>query len=170
LEFTLTIPGALELIQDFSRDSSLIVSAGTVLKTEDARKAVAAGAHYLVSPITDAELIAEAAALKVPMMAGGHTPTELYKAYLLGAPLQKLFPAPAGGSAYVRSCLAPMPFLRIVPTNGIDLENAVPYLEAGSFAVGFVNSLFPADAVKEGRWDEIEQLAIQLRSKVSAGK
>lgn len=168
LEFTLTIPGALELIRDFSRDTNLIVGAGTVLSKEDARKAVAAGARYLVCPVTEAEIIAEATALGLTIMSGGHTLAELWNAYKLGAPLQKLFPAPAGGPNYVRACLGPMPFLRIVPTNGVDLENAAAYLQAGSFAVGFVNSLFPPDVLQEQRWDQIEQLAVRLRSAVSA--
>ncbi|MCB9853889.1 MAG: 2-dehydro-3-deoxyphosphogluconate aldolase, partial [Phycisphaerales bacterium] len=65
IEFTLTIPDAFDRIADFAKDDSLIVGAGTVLTTDDARRAVDAGAKFLVSPITDADVIAEANRLNV---------------------------------------------------------------------------------------------------------
>ena len=77
-------------------------------------------------------------------MAGSHTPTEMLRAHRAGAPLQKLFPAPGIGAAYVKACLGPMPFLRIVPTAGVDQSNAAAYLAAGAFAVGFVAAFFCA--------------------------
>jgi len=73
--------------------------------------------------------------------------------------LCKLFPAPAGGPAWVRSVLGPMPYLKIVPTNGVDEHNAAEWVAAGVFAAGFVAPLFvPAD-IAAGRWDAIEQRA-----------
>ena len=53
-------------------------------------------------------------------MPGTHTPTEMLLAHRSGAQLQKLFPVPGAGPAYVKACLGPMPFLRIVPTHGVD--------------------------------------------------
>lgn len=163
IEFTLTIPGAFELIQDFARRAELAVGAGTVLSVSDARRAVEAGACFIVSPVLDPQIIAEARAMNVAVMPGTHTPTELWHAYQLGAPLQKLFPAPAGGPAYVKSCLGPMPFLRIVPTNGVDASNALEYLRAGAYAVGFGHALFSLEFVSNGRYDLIEERARMLR-------
>src|SRR5207245_11488961 len=57
VEFTLTIPGALDLVQEFSRRQDLIVGAGTVLTTGEARSAVDRGARFLVSPVIDQEVI-----------------------------------------------------------------------------------------------------------------
>ncbi|MCP3903291.1 MAG: bifunctional 4-hydroxy-2-oxoglutarate aldolase/2-dehydro-3-deoxy-phosphogluconate aldolase, partial [Planctomycetes bacterium] len=68
VEFTLTTPGALELIGAFSRRDDVVTGAGTVLTVEDARAAVDAGASFLVSPVTDEAVIEEAARLGVAMM------------------------------------------------------------------------------------------------------
>ena len=96
------------------------------------------------------------------MMPGTHTPTEMLRAHRAGAQLQKLFPVPANGPKFVRACLGPMPFLRIVPTNGVHKNNAAGYFKAGAFAVGFVASLFDATALEEGDFDRIEERAREL--------
>jgi 2-dehydro-3-deoxyphosphogluconate aldolase / (4S)-4-hydroxy-2-oxoglutarate aldolase len=166
IEFTLTVPGALELIADFSKRQGLIVGAGTVLTVVDARKSVDAGASFLVSPVCDEVVIKEATNLEVASMPGTSTPTEMLQAHRAGAQLQKLFPAPAGGPAFVSSVLAPLPFLKIVPTNGIDESNAADYLKAGAFAVGFVKALFDPDDLRNERYDKIEQIAKKLISAV----
>ncbi len=162
IEFTLTTPGALELIGEFSKRQGIVVGAGTVLTADDAKAAVDAGAAFLVSPVVDEALIEAARSLGVAMMPGTHTPTEMLRAHRAGASLQKLFPAPGIGPAYVKACLGPMPFLRIVPTSGVDESNAAAYLQAGAFAVGFVTSLFDPDDLAAGRFDTIEQRARSL--------
>src|SRR5262245_10834957 len=167
VEFTLTVPGALELISDFAKRDGLVVGAGTVLTIEDARKSVAAGASFLVSPVCDEIVIKEASNLDVAAMPGTSTPTEMLLAHRAGAQLQKLFPAPAGGPAFISSVLAPLPFLKIVPTNGIDENNAADYLKAGAFAVGFVKALFEPDDLRNERYDKIEQRAKILKSSVN---
>lgn len=167
VEFTLTIPGALELIADLSRGEGLVVGAGTVLDSRMAEQAVAAGARYLVSPVFDPEVVATARRLGVAMMPGVHTPTEALAAHRAGAPLQKVFPAPAGGPAWVRSTLAPLPFLRLVPTNGVDQANAQAWLEAGAWAVGFTTSLFDPELLARRDIDAVEERARALREAVS---
>lgn len=147
-EFTLGTPGALDLVREFSRDPSLVVGVGTVLTVAQAQEAVAAGAQFLVSPVVDEAVIAAATALGVASLPGAVTPTELWQAWQAGATLCKLFPAPP--PADVRTILGPMPFLRLVPTSGADLENAAAYVEAGVFAVGFVRPLFDPSEVAAG--------------------
>jgi Entner-Doudoroff aldolase len=164
LEFTLTIPGAFELIQDFSRRPDCWVGAGTVLEVAEAEKAVASGARFLVSPVVDPQVIRAAQDLGVAAMPGTHTPTEMLLAHRSGAPLQKLFPAPGLGPAYVSSCLAPLPFLRLVPTNGVDESNALAWLDAGAFALGFVKPLFDPKDLAQGRYDRIEERARRIRA------
>jgi len=168
LEFTLTTPGALELVTEFSRRPDLVVGAGTVLTVENARDAVRAGARFLVSPVMDEEVVRAAVDLGAVAIPGCHTPTELLRAHRAGAALQKLFPAPAGGPEYVRSVLAPMPFLRILPTNGVTADNAAAWLAAGAVAVGFVKSLFPADDLAAGRFDRVEAHAREMLAAVRA--
>ena len=159
IEFTYSIPEALDLIKDFSALPGIVVGAGTVLSIEEARNAVEAGARYLVSPVMDETIIEEAKSLGVAAMPGCSTPTEMLKAHRAGAALQKLFPGAGTGPAFVQQTLGPLPFLRIVPTSGVTLENAADYLRAGSFAVGFVNSLFDPSEIEAEDFEGIERRA-----------
>jgi 2-dehydro-3-deoxyphosphogluconate aldolase/(4S)-4-hydroxy-2-oxoglutarate aldolase len=159
VEFTLTIPGVFELVQDFSNRPGLVVGTGTVMDAVQARRSVDAGARFLVSPVVDEPVIQAASNLGVACMPGTNTPTEMLRAHRAGAQLCKLFPGPGGGPAWVSSVLAPMPFLKIVPTNGVDEHNAGDWMAAGAFAVGYVATLFMADDIAAGRWDAIESRA-----------
>ncbi len=162
IEFTLTIPSAFELIQEFSQRPGVVVGAGTVLTTQDAEAAVKAGAICLVSPVVDEAVIDAAKSLNVAMMPGTYTPTEMLRAHRAGGQLQKLFPAPGLGARYVKACLGPMPFLKIVPTNGVDANNVAEYLAAGAFAIGFVAPLFDAAEMAAGEFGRIEERASGL--------
>lgn len=149
IEFTLTTPGAFELITEFSRRTDLLVGAGTVLTIEQARKAVAAGAKFLVSPICDPIIVTEAAALDVASIPGAFTPTEMEMAHRLGADFVKVFPAPAGGVGFIEAVRGPLPHLRLFPTAGVTTENFVEFLKAGCVGVGFVRPLFePSDLAR----------------------
>lgn len=156
LEFTLTVPDALARISEFSRVEGVAVGAGTVLTIEQARDAVKAGARFLVSPVVDEAVIDEAKRLNVAMMPGCYSPTELLRAHRAGAALQKLFPAPEPLPNFIKSVRGPLPFLRIVPTNGVHENNVAAVLKAGAFAVGFVNNLFDPNDLAQGRFDRIE--------------
>jgi Entner-Doudoroff aldolase len=162
IEFTLTTPGAYELIAEFAQRDGLAVGAGTVLSVEQAEQSVEAGSRFLVSPVVDEAVIEAAKRLDVAVMPGTHTPTEMWRAHVAGAPLQKLFPAPGTGPKHVKSILAPMPFLRIVPTNGVHENNAASYLKAGAFAVGFTTALFNPKEMAERRYDRVRERAERL--------
>jgi Entner-Doudoroff aldolase len=162
LEFTLNTPGALERIGEFSAREDLVVGAGTVLSVEEARAALSAGAAFLVSPVLDDEVVRAAGEAGVAVIPGTQSPTEMLRAYRLGAPLQKLFPAPGPGPAFVRACLGPMPFLRLVPTNDVDAANAADYLRAGAFAVGCGNRLFAPEDLDRGRFAAVERRAAAM--------
>lgn len=159
VEFTLTIPGALELIEEFSAREGIIVGAGTVLTVEDAQRAVRAGAQFLVAPTVDPAVIRAANDMNVAMMPGCATPTEMLLAHRTGARLQKLFPEQGIGPRWVQQVLGPMPFLNIVPTAGVTPENAADYLRAGACAVGFVNSVFDPKWIAEANWKAIQSRA-----------
>jgi len=155
IEFTLTVPGVFDLVRDFSRREDLVVGTGTVMDVEQAQQSVEAGARFLVSPVVDEAVIRAATELGVASMPGTHTPTEMLRAHRAGAQLCKLFPCPHGGPDWVRSVLGPMPFLKIVPTNGVDQHNAGDWIAAGAFAAGFV-----------APWDAIEERARQCLAAV----
>lgn len=162
IEFTLTTPGALELIADFSTQDDLLVGAGTVLELQQARDAVAAGARFLVSPVCDPEIIAEARRCGVVSIPGTSTPTEMMTAHRYGADLVKLFPAPADVVDFVTAVLGPLPHLRIFPTAGVTVDNFLDVLAAGAAAVGFVRSLFDPADMKPGVFGAVERRAADI--------
>ncbi len=159
IEFTLTTPGALALISEFVNNNTLVVGAGTVMTVDQVREAKAAGAHFVVSPICDPEIIAEAGRQDLACIPGGSTPTELEQAHRLGADFVKLFPAPAGGVEFVKAVRAPLPHLRFYPTNGITIENFLEYLDAGCAGVGFARWLFDPSDLASGRFEAIQHRA-----------
>ena len=75
--------------------------------------------------------------------------------------MQKRFPGGAG-PLEIRAILAPLPMLKLVPTNGVDLTNVAAFLEAGAWACGLVASLFPPDVLARRDWDAIEANARAL--------
>jgi Entner-Doudoroff aldolase len=168
IEFTLTIPGVYELVRDFSQREDLIVGTGTVMDAYQAQQSVEAGSRFLVSPVMDEAVITAANELGVASMPGCHTPTEMLHASRAGAQLCKLFPRPHGGPDWIRAVLGPMPYLKIVPTNGADQHNAGDWIAAGAFAVGFVAPLFVASDIAAGRWDAIEERARQCLTAAQA--
>ncbi len=168
VELTLGTPDALTVVAELAGREGLLVGAGTVLTPAEARAAVAAGAAFLVSPVVDEAVISEAARLGVAMIPGAATPSEMLRAHRAGAPLQKLFPAPVDGPGWVRAVLGPLPFLRIVPTSGVDAGNAAAFLAAGAHAVGFVRPLFDPDEVARGDVAAIEARARRLLAAVDA--
>ncbi len=144
LEITMTIPGAIELIGELTGEykTAAVIGAGTVLDAEIARRCVAAGAQFIVSPITDSETISFCNQNEIIVMPGALTPTEIFAAQTAGADIVKVFPVGAmGGVSYLKSVKAVFPHIEIVPTGGIDLENAVDYLRAGALAVGIGSEL-----------------------------
>jgi 2-dehydro-3-deoxyphosphogluconate aldolase / (4S)-4-hydroxy-2-oxoglutarate aldolase len=166
VEFTLTTPGALDLVAAFAKRGDLVVGAGTVLEPRVARDAVAAGASFLVSPVTDPEIIREAQALDVVSIPGTSTPTEMLAAHRAGADILKIFPAPADLPAFITQVRGPFPELRLFPTAGVTLENIEAVLRAGAFGAGFVASLFTAADLASGNFGAIEAQARTICDKV----
>ncbi len=161
-EFTLTTPGAFDLISTFARDERLVVGAGTVLTVDDARRATEAGARFLVSPITDGDIIEAAHRFGAACIPGAVTPTEMVAAHRLGADLIKFFPAQGDVADYVRSIRGPLPHLRIFPTSGVTEDNFKAILDAGAVGVGFVGGLFaPVDMASEN-FQFIEERAARI--------
>lgn len=162
LEFTVSTPGAYDLIAEFSRRPGLIVGAGTVLDLASLEAAVGAGAKFLVSPVLDPQIVGAARELDVAILPGCYTPTELLSAHRAGSAAQKLFPAPGDIATYLRAVLGPMPFLRVIPTNGVHGGNASEVLAAGAVGVGFTTSLFDLTEVEHRQTEKIFERARSL--------
>ena len=135
IEVTVEGEGGFDAI-DAIAGGDMIVGAGTILTIQQARRAVAAGASFLVMPHLDIELIGWASAHAVPLVPGALTPTEVVTAWRHQPPAVKVFPAHIGGPEYLKSLRGPFPDLALVPTGGIDAGNVSAYLEAGAVAVG----------------------------------
>ncbi|GGR76665.1 hypothetical protein GCM10010269_14830 [Streptomyces humidus] len=158
-EVTLRTPGAERVLREMAAHGGLIVGAGTVLTPEQAERAVAAGARFVVSPGFDEEVVAKCRELGVPVVPGVATATELMRALRAGLHTVKLFPAePLGGPRTLRALAAPFPGVRFVPTGGIDASRMAAYLaEPAVLAVG--GSWMAAPALLErGDHDEIRRL------------
>lgn len=112
------------------------VGAGTVLSIDAARRAVDAGATFLVSPHLDADLVRWAAERGIPALPGCATPTELLTAWRAGAAAMKVFPASSLGPSFLRECRGPFPGLPLLPTGGVTVDNAASFVAAGAIAVG----------------------------------
>jgi 2-dehydro-3-deoxyphosphogluconate aldolase/(4S)-4-hydroxy-2-oxoglutarate aldolase len=92
-------------------------------------------------------------------LCGGQTPTELLDAFEAGAEMVKVFPARLGGPKFIKDLLAPLPFLKLVPTGGVSPENAREFLEAGAVAVGIGGNLISNKLVAAGAFDQITETA-----------
>ena len=158
VEFTLTTPGSLNLITQFRENDDLIVGAGTVMSPTIAQEAVEAGAQFLVSPVCNVDVIQEAEKLDVVSIPGTFTATEMETAHRAGADFVKLFPAPENVAEYIRFILAPLPYLKIFPTSGVNLDNMLDVLQAGAAGIGF-GALFNPEMIRNKNYDGIRQRA-----------
>ncbi len=173
VEITLTTPGALEGIRDVVARADLsdsIVGAGTVLDERSARDVIAAGARFVVSPTFDEAVLRVCREANVPYMPGALTPRELLEAWRAGASPIKLFPASLVGPGYIRDVLAPLPFLRLVPSGGVSLENAGAWIRAGAAAVSVGSALVSASLVTEAAWDRLAARALALVERVAEAR
>ena len=172
VEITLTTPGALDAIAELAaeRAPGYVVGAGTGLDETAARDAIAAGAAFVVSPTLDRAVVRHCRDHNVPCMPGAFTPTELLEACRAGAAAQKLFPASALGPSSLREILAPLPFLRVVPSGGVTLENAGDWIRAGAAAVSVGSALVSAALVRERQWPELTTRARAFVDTVAAAR
>jgi len=163
LEITLTIPEAYAVIGELAYDKNILIAAGTVLNAEMAELAMKAGAKWIISPHTDAEIISYCKFKHIFVSPGALSPNEVYNAWNLGADIVKVFPiSNIGGSKHIRALLEPLPFLKLMPNGSIYADNALEYLEAGAVAVGVGSSIFDKVAIQNGDYDRITEKVHRL--------
>jgi 2-dehydro-3-deoxyphosphogluconate aldolase/(4S)-4-hydroxy-2-oxoglutarate aldolase len=168
IEIALNMPGALDAIRELKERDDTIVGAGTVVNSKLARDAVEAGAQFVVSPHTDRRVIDTAKELGVFASTGAATPTEVVTAWALGARLVKIFPASSfGGPAHIAALKGPLPFVDLIATGGVDIDNILDYFRAGASAVGVASGLIDRSAVESGKWNVITHKARALTAKLS---
>jgi 2-dehydro-3-deoxyphosphogluconate aldolase / (4S)-4-hydroxy-2-oxoglutarate aldolase len=172
LEITMTVPRAIELIAEIAPTlpSSFIFGAGTVVDGETARRAIAAGAQFLVSPVFRRDVITAAHAQDVPALPGCLTPTEILEAWDAGADIVKVFPATALGPGYLKDVRAPLPHVKLMPTGGVTVDNAGDWIRAGAVAVGVGSALLDAKAIASGSFGSIVENARRIVANVRAAR
>lgn len=172
MEVTFTVPGAPDVIRAVGKEygDRVLLGAGTVTSTEQAKQAFDAGAKYLVAPNTNVQVIESAQRLGLPMFPGAFTPTEVQRAWELGASAVKIFPASVGGPDYIKALKGPYPDIPMVPTGGVNDETVGAFFKAGAFAVGAGGSLFDKKLLKAKEFAKMTQIAQRFMQAVAAAR
>jgi 2-dehydro-3-deoxyphosphogluconate aldolase/(4S)-4-hydroxy-2-oxoglutarate aldolase len=137
----------------------MFVGAGTVLTCDQVKAAFDAGAKYIISPNTDAEIIEHTKKLGMISIPGAMTPTEIITAHNAGADYVKLFPCGSLGPAYIKDVISPINHIKMMAVGGITLENMAGFLSLGIIGVGIGGTLCSKKLIVEGRFDQLEENA-----------
>ncbi|MEM6806481.1 MAG: bifunctional 4-hydroxy-2-oxoglutarate aldolase/2-dehydro-3-deoxy-phosphogluconate aldolase, partial [Bacteroidota bacterium] len=143
LEVTLNSANALDHIKQWRKNSpaSTLIGAGTVISSKDAANAAESGAQFIVTPAFKQEIIETAHSYGIPVFMGAMTPTEILTAWEAGADVIKVFPASALGIRYFKAVKGPLNQIPLMPTGGVNVENAKDWLALGAVALGLGSSL-----------------------------
>ena len=168
LEVTLTVPKALDVISAV-RDKlgdKILLGAGTILDEATARSAILAGAEFLVTPVVRPAVIETCHRYDKSIMCGAFTPTEILTAWEAGAEFIKVFPAEVGGPGYLKAVHGPLPYVRLLPTGGVNLDTLGDFVKAGASAVGLGSNLVTKEALAKGDMDAIKTMAERYVAKM----
>ena len=172
IELTMTTPGAAGILADVRRTfgDDVLAGMGSVLDAEGTRRAIDAGARYIVSPVFRPAVIDEAHRLGVAAMPAGFTPTEILAAHEAGADVVKVTPAEVLGPAFIKGVLAPIPFLKLMPTGGVTPDNVGEWLRAGAVAVGVGSALVDPKLVAAQDFAALTERARRMVAGVAAAR
>lgn len=146
---------AIKLIKENCQE--MTVGAGTVLTIEQVELAKSAGAEYIVSPDTDAEVIKRTVELGMVSLPGAYTASEVKKAHNAGADFVKLFPC--SDASYLKALKAPLSHIKFLAVGGVNTENARDFINAGAVGVGVGSSLVNKKWLDDGDDYKITQVA-----------
>jgi 2-dehydro-3-deoxyphosphogluconate aldolase/(4S)-4-hydroxy-2-oxoglutarate aldolase len=167
VEITFSVPDADDVIRRLRGDKRVTVGAGTILSVADLKKALKAGASYIVSPNCDEEVVRltkKEGAMSVP---GACTPTEIYRAYKAGGDIIKLFPfVEIGGLGFLKAVRGPLPFVNYMLCGGANLENITKYLAAQAAGILIGTAIIRRELVAAKDWKAITGLAATFVAKV----
>jgi len=162
-EITLRTPAGIEAISLMrAAQPDLLVGAGTVLTTDQAARAIDAGAQFVVMPGFGAEVVALCRARGVPVYPGVVTPTEVMRALDAGVSDLKFFPAgTSGGLAHLRALAGPFASVRFIPTGGIGLAELSAYLATPSVMAVGGSWMVKPELLDAGAWATVTTLAAE---------
>jgi 2-dehydro-3-deoxyphosphogluconate aldolase/(4S)-4-hydroxy-2-oxoglutarate aldolase len=172
VEITMTIPGAVALIADLTRNSpDVIIGAGTLFDTETASRCLDAGAKFLTSPGLDLALVEFAVKNEIVVLAGALTPTEVTMAWKAGADFVKVFPCSlVGGDKYIRALKGPFRHVPLIAAGGVNQATAASFIFAGASAIGVGGELVPNEAIQLRQEERIHELARRFVSFVGKAR
>lgn len=144
IEITMNTKDAPELIADAVKTAGrhLTIGSGTVLDVESCKKAIGAGATFIVMPILVDNVVQYCVKNEVPVFPGALTPAEIHRAWQSGATMVKVFPAGPLGPAYFKEIKGPFPEIKLLACGGVTPENLRDYFSNGTDAVAFGASVF----------------------------
>jgi len=150
IEITMNTASAKEIIRYAVEHyaGKLNIGAGTVCSKQDLKEALSAGAQFIVTPITDKKVIRMCVERGIPVFPGAFTPTEIYRAWKLGASMVKVYPATSLGPDYIKDVKAPLNEIKLLPTGGINLDNLSVFMKSGADGVGIGGQLFDKTCIK----------------------
>jgi 2-dehydro-3-deoxyphosphogluconate aldolase/(4S)-4-hydroxy-2-oxoglutarate aldolase len=172
IEVTFTVPNALEILAAVKKDlgNRVLLGMGTVLDPESARAALLAGAEFIVSPSLNLDVIRLCHRYDKVVMPGAFTPTEILAAWEAGADVVKVFPSDCVGPSYLKALRGPFPQIRLMPTGGVNLETLPAFIKAGASAVGVGGSLVEPQAIRDGNFTKLRELAAQYVQALKAAR
>ena len=161
LEVTLRTPQALACMEAIAKEvPDAVVGAGTVRSAADAKAAANAGAKFAVSPGYTSAVGQACRDQGLSLLPGVATGSEIMMAQEDGYTELKFFPAmQAGGPAMLKAWGGPFFDVRFCPTGGVTPQNASEFLSLSNVACVGGSWLVPSDALAQGDWPRIEQLA-----------
>jgi 2-dehydro-3-deoxyphosphogluconate aldolase/(4S)-4-hydroxy-2-oxoglutarate aldolase len=159
IEITMNTTNPSHLIRQMidAYGKKLVIGAGTILNKNDLEIALEAGARFIVCPSIIEEVIKECVMLDIPIFPGVLTPSEVQKAWDMGAAMVKLFPASAFGPSYIRELKGPFNKIKIMAVGGVNEENISIYFENGADAVAIGESIFNLQWLTEGQYKRVEK-------------
>ncbi len=169
LELIPNIPQYLKLIESLSKNNQIIVGLGSITDGEQAHRAINAGARYISTHYTDRNIFTVCKNNNAFVMQGAATVNEAIEAFNLGVDLIKIYPANFLGEApYINRLRRSFPFLKLVPSGGVTLDNFLDYLKAGATACVVGRSLSDKSLIRAHQWTEITERAKQLVQKLES--
>ncbi len=171
IELTFTVPQAHRVIEELAKkytSDQIILGAGTVMDAETARTAILSGAEYIVSPYFNADTVKLCNRYRVPCMPGAMTIKEVVEAMEAGADIVKIFPGEVFGPKIIKAIKGPIPYAKMMPTGGVNVDNVGEWIKAGAVAVGAGGAL--TAGAKTGDYASITRIGKEFVQKIKEAR
>lgn len=164
IEITVEDPQMYSVVKELCETTDATIVAGGVITARQAHEVIKAGADAIVSPIFQPNLVRLCQATKIPVITTATTPNEAYQAWKARVPLIKIFPSQQmGGPVYIKDLLRPMPFLNVIATGNVMLDDISEYLKAGASAVT-IGRDFWQNATTEQITEKAKKAVLQIKN------